>query len=87
MSELDGRTIARIRSFITDNLLYTRPDAYIADDERLLDRGIIDSMGVVELVQFLEAEFKIEIKDDDITEANLGSLAAIADFVAQKPRQ
>jgi acyl carrier protein len=49
-----------------------------------LDRGIIDSMGVVELVQFLETEFRVEIRDDDITEDNLGSLAAIASFVAAK---
>ena len=81
---LNDRVLEKVRGFITQNLLYARPDAEIAPHERLLERGIIDSMGVIELIQFLEAEFGVEISDEEITEQNLGSLAAISDFVGTK---
>jgi len=41
-----------------------------------MKKGIVDSMGAVELIKFLEAEFGVEVCVDDITEENLGSVAA-----------
>jgi acyl carrier protein len=79
-----GEVRARIRSYIRENFLYLRPDLQLADDDRLLQRRILDSMGAVELVQFLEATFDFDVHDDEITEQNLGSIALIADFVLRK---
>lgn len=76
--------LERTRAYVTDNFLYTRPDYPLGADESLLEAGIIDSMGVMELVEFLQAEFRISVLDDEITEENLGSLNAIAGFVAAK---
>jgi acyl carrier protein len=76
--------IARVREFITENFLYMRPDMVLGDDDRLLERGIIDSMGVLEVLTFLEDEYGVKPDDDEISEANLGSLAAIARFVVAK---
>ena len=53
--------LQRTREFITENYLYMRPNAQLADEDRLLEKGIIDSMGVVELVEFLEQEFSVEV--------------------------
>jgi acyl carrier protein len=75
---------ARVRQFLEENFLYMRPDFVLGDDDRLLERGIIDSMGVAEMVTFIEDEFGIKTSDEDISEANLGSLRAIGRFVAQK---
>lgn len=74
----------RVRQFLEENFLYMRPDFVLGDDDRLLERGIIDSMGVAEMVTFIEDEFGIKTSDEDISEANLGSLRAIGRFVAQK---
>ena len=82
MSPVD--VVARTRSYIIENFLYTRPDAQLADDELLLEKRIVDSMGMVELLLFISDEFGIEAADGEITEANLGSLERIAAFVVAK---
>jgi len=74
----------RVRQFLVENFLYMRPDFVLGADDRLLERGVVDSMGVAEMVTFIEDEFDIKTSDDDITEANLGSLTAIGRFVTQK---
>jgi acyl carrier protein len=76
--------LARIRLYVRDTFLYMRPGFALGDDDRLLERGIIDSMGVLELIAFLEAEFGIAVGDDDVTEENLGTLASIDRYVASR---
>jgi acyl carrier protein len=73
-----------VRRFLEENFLYMRPNFALGDDDRLLERGVVDSMGVAEMVTFIEDEFGISTSDEDISEANLGSLRAIARFVFQK---
>ena len=75
---------ARVRLFLEENFLYMRPNFELGDDDRLLERGVVDSMGVAEMVTFLEDEFGVATSDEDITEANLGSLNAIGRFVSRK---
>ncbi len=67
-----------------ENFLYTRPDLRLGDDDRLLERGIIDSMGVMELVAFLQERFAITVDEREITEEHFGSIAAITAYVARK---
>ncbi len=74
----------RVRRFLEENFLYMRPNFELGDDDRLLERGVVDSMGVAEMVTFLEDEFGVNTSDEEITEANLGSLNAIGRFVSQK---
>lgn len=76
--------IQRVRAYVDDNFLYARGSAYIDDDAALLALGVIDSLGVMELLMFLEQAFGIVAADDEITEANLGSFSGIADFVIAK---
>jgi len=75
---------SRVRRYIVENFLYARPDLPFGDDDALFGQGIIDSFGATELIAFLEDEFAIVIADDEVTEANLGSVNAIAQFVASK---
>jgi acyl carrier protein len=63
-----------------------RPGFVLGDDDRLLERGIIDSMGVLELIAFLETEFGIVVVDEDVTDENLGTLASIHRYVASRRR-
>jgi len=84
--EHGGDARSRIRRFIRETFLYMRPDFALADDDRLMAKGVLDSMGAVELIQFLEQEFSVKIRDEEITEVNLGSIAAIAAFVESRRR-
>jgi acyl carrier protein len=76
--------IAAARAFVMENFLYTHPDAVLAPDEPLLGAGIIDSMGVIEMVDWISSTWGIYVEDHEITEENLGSLAAIASYVCSK---
>lgn len=76
-------TDAKIRDFIRQNFLFGSDDK-IGENDSLLDRGIIDSTGAMELVSFLENEFSIEVGDRDLVPENLDSVAAITAFVMRK---
>ena len=73
-----------MRKFIEDNFLFREDRAEIGDAESLIDAGLIDSTGVLELVAFLEAEFAIKIEDREITPQNLDTLDNIAAYVDAK---
>ena len=74
--------LARTRAYVQETFLYMRPGFALGDEDRLLQRGVIDSMGVMELLAFLRSEFGVVVADDDITESNLGTLTDIARYVA-----
>ena len=75
---------SRVRGFVQENFLYMMPDFELADEDRLLEKGVVDSMGIAELISFIEAEFGVVAAEDEISEANFGSLQAIAQFVAAR---
>jgi len=82
-----NQILERTRAYVRDNFLYMRPDLVLGDDDQLLAKGVIDSMGVMEMIGFLTSEFGIAVADEEVTEENLGSLSAIARFVTRKARQ
>jgi len=79
-----GQVRARIRGYILENLLFTDDPSQLPDDASLLDRGIIDSTGVLELVSFVEGEYGLSVADEEIIPANFDSVDALAAFVARR---
>src|SRR5207245_8901566 len=77
----ESAILTRTRAYVLDTFLYMRPGLTLGDHDRLLQRGVIDSMGVMELIGFLRSEFDVVVADEDITEQNLGTLADIARYV------
>lgn len=77
--------IEAMRSFIVQSFLLGAGDE-LEDSTPLMEAGILDSTGVVELVSFLEKQFNISIADEEITAENLNSLENMARFVASKSR-
>ena len=75
---------ARIRSYVADNFLYMRPGLALADTDSLLATGVIDSMGVIELITFVSDELGVAIADEDITEQIIGTIDALAAYVAAR---
>jgi len=71
----------RIRGYITGTLLGGRD---IEDDENLLLSGLIDSLGVMSLVAFLERTFGISIPFDEVILENFMSIDAVDDYVGKK---
>ena len=76
---------AKIRSYVISHFHLSRIRE-LGDDDSLLDAQLIDSLGILELVQFLEQTFTIEVTDDDLTPENFDSIAALARFVTSDHR-
>jgi len=75
---------SRIRSFIVTTFLFGEGGDDIADDDSLLEKGIIDSTGVLELVSFLSESDGIEVEDDELIRDNFDSIQKLAAYVARK---
>jgi acyl carrier protein len=73
-----------IREFVVQNFLYGDESAAIPENDSFIDRGIIDSTGVLEIVNFLETRFGITLRDDELIQANLDSIGNIVRFVRSK---
>ena len=73
----------RVRTFIVANF-YVADVTALADQTSLLDGGVIDSTGVLEVIQFVEAEFAIAVADDEIVPENLDSIERIASYIERK---
>jgi acyl carrier protein len=73
-----------IREFIATNLLYSTEGFAYADDASFLQEGIIDSLGVVELVAFVQKQFAISVDQSEVTPDHFDSVAKLAAFVRSK---
>ena len=73
----------RIRAFVLERFPLARQTG-LDDAHSLLDSGVIDSLGILELVDFLTAEFDIPIDDDDLTPENFDSIRSLVAFVESK---
>ncbi len=77
-------TVTTIRAFIFDNFLFDAAEEDLGNDDSFLDQGIIDSTGVLELVEWLEDTFDITVDDDELIPENLDSVNQLAAFIAGK---
>ena len=75
---------SRIRRFIDENFIFSEDDANLDGAASLLDAGLVDSTGILELVTFLESDFAIQVADAEIIPDNLDSIDAIVAYVASK---
>jgi acyl carrier protein len=74
----------QIRSFILTSFLFTDDPSKLNNSDSLLEQGIMDSTGVLELVAFLESEFGLKIADEELVPDNLDSVDRIVAFVGRK---
>jgi acyl carrier protein len=75
---------SEIRAFIADNFLLGDDVQKLAGSASLIDAGIIDSTGVLELVGFLEDSYGIRIADHELLPENLDSIDNVIRFVGEK---
>jgi len=74
---------SKIREFITTNFYVADPTA-LDDNASLLDNGIIDSTGVLEVIFFIEENFGFKVEDSEMLPENLDSIERIAKFITLK---
>lgn len=67
--------------FVVTNFLFGDATRTPQDDDSLVEGGIIDSTGVMELIEFLESHFEIEVSESDTVPSNLDTVANLTRFV------
>jgi acyl carrier protein len=75
----------QVREFIVENFYVDDPGA-LSDDASLLEHGIVDSTGVLEVIAFIEDTFHLEVEEAEMLPENLDSIERIAGFVRRKQR-
>ena len=76
----NGNSVSFIRKFVLQTFPLARKRS-VADSTDLLQNGVIDSLGVLDLVAFLQQEFAVVVDDSDLTPENFKSIECMAQFV------
>jgi len=74
----------QICDFIVENFLYGEPDNGLNETDSFLEKGIIDSTGILELVAFIEETYEIQIENEELIPENLDSVKNVVSFVERK---
>jgi acyl carrier protein len=73
-----------IRNYILENYLFTDDQSALQNDESFLNKGIIDSTGILEVIFFLESEFGVKVDDREMIPENLDSVNNLVKYIATK---
>lgn len=76
-----------IKEFIAKNILFNDKGFPYSDEASFLSEGVIDSIGVMELVSFVSDRFKMEVDPQDITPANFDSVRRLADYIRKHQKE
>ena len=74
----------KVRNYIRENILFSQDESLLDVNDSFLEKRIIDSTGILEVIFFLEETFGIEMADEEMVPANLDSVNRIAAYVARK---
>lgn len=73
-----------IREFLSENFMLDDAAAGIGEDDSLTAAGVLDSMGVLELITFIEEKYGLHVPDEDTLPENLDSVARVRRYVARR---
>lgn len=73
-----------IKTYILENYLFTDDDSQLSSSDSFLEKGILDSTGILEVIYFIEDEYKLKVEDDEMIPDNLDSVERLVDFVNRK---
>jgi len=74
----------RVRQFIIDNFLFGSEDVPFTDEDSFLEKGFIDSTGVLELIEFIEENYSLKAEDDELIPENFDTLGNISKYIMRK---
>lgn len=75
---------SQIKDYIAMNLLFSSDGFNYPEDASFIEEGIVDSQGVMDLVFFVEENFKIQVQDTEIVPDNFDSVSKVAAFIQRK---
>jgi acyl carrier protein len=75
---------ATIRKFVQENFLFSSGGKDFDDQVSFMGSGLVDSTGVLEIIQFIEETFGIAVADEELIPENLDSVENLAHFVGRK---
>jgi acyl carrier protein len=81
---VDTQVRTELTEFIVMNFLFGDVSRVPRDDDSLIDEGYIDSTGILEIIEFLQSHFGVEVSDSETVPENLGSIAGLTRFVTSK---
>ena len=76
--------IRELEKFILGELAFDKDQKAIVPDEDLLSMGVIDSLGIMRLVAFIEERFGIKVKDEDLVPENFQNINSINRYIVSK---
>jgi acyl carrier protein len=74
----------QLRQFVVNNFLFGQGEDQLSNHDSFLEKGIVDSTGILELVVFLEKQYRIKIEDEELIPANLDSIDNLLRFIEKK---
>lgn len=74
----------KIRNYVLENYLFTDDDSALDSNDSFLEKGILDSTGILEVIYFLEEEFGIKVEDEEMIPENLDSVSRIVSYLERK---
>lgn len=77
----------KLRQFIVDTFLFGADDASLGLEDSFLENGIVDSTGVLELVEFVETEYSIKVEDDELIPENFDSIQRLVNYIDRKTQR
>jgi len=77
----------QLRQFVINNFLFGQGGDQLSNHDSFLEKGIVDSTGVLELVAFLEDQYRIKIEDEELIPANLDSIDSLIRFIEKKAQR
>jgi acyl carrier protein len=73
-----------LRKFVVDNFLFGNDDFKFSDDDSFLEKGLIDSMGILNLISHVETRYGVQVADSDLLPEHWDSVNRIAAYVAAR---
>lgn len=74
----------RLEKFILEDLLLADASRMPSPEDSLVETGVIDSTGILELIEFLEEEFGVHVADEETVPENLDGIARLEAFISRK---
>lgn len=74
----------KIRNYVLENYLFTDDQSALNSDDSFLEKGILDSTGILEVIYFIEDEFGISVEDEEMIPENLDSVSKIVKYIGTK---
>lgn len=74
----------KLRTFILENYLFTDDESQLSNADSFLDKGILDSTGILEVIYFIEDEYSLKVEDEEMIPENLDSVEYLVAFVKRK---